>query len=295
VAAGVGYLASRWPRRRFLNDADGTLSLEYVDAGVWRRGSLGHRITGWAEARFLQVADASAVLTRVHAQDVRGAGHEEPSVLPCCVDTEHFAPRTEERAALREELGLPGRVFVYAGKRGGWYLVEAMFDFVVAFRRACSPASVLVLTTGPHEPFAAMARARGLPCAVRTADRAEMPRYLSAADVGLSFILSAPSKRACSPVKNGEYLACGLPLVTTAGIGDYSDLVANERVGVVVRRFESSVYEATARELEQLLGEADLLARCRRAALQHLDLRTVLFPRYRELYERLLGPPTEAR
>jgi len=128
-----------------------------------------------------------------------------------------------------------------------------------------------------------------------TADRGDMPSLLSAADVGLSFILPAPSKRACSPVKNGEYLACGLPLVSTAGIGDYSDLIARTRIGVIAASLETPALEAAAREVDSLLAEPGLTARCRRVAVESLDLQQVLLPLYRDLYRGLLGARAGAR
>jgi glycosyltransferase involved in cell wall biosynthesis len=118
-----------------------------------------------------------------------------------------------------------------------------------------------------------------------------MPRYLSAADAGLSFVLPAPSKRASSPVKNGEYLACGLPVVTTDGIGDYSDLVGRRRVGVVVRSLDSSGYRAAAAELKDLLGDGGLARRCAEVARSEVGLYEVVIPRYLRLYAGLLGAP----
>jgi hypothetical protein len=38
-----------------------------------------------------------------------------------------------------------------------------------------------------------------------------------------------------SPVKFGEYLASGLPVVMSAGIGDYSELVRRKKVGVILK------------------------------------------------------------
>jgi glycosyltransferase involved in cell wall biosynthesis len=170
-----------------------------------------------------------------------------------------------------------------------------MFDFVAAYRRVCRRASLLVLTTDERGRFEALGRAKGVPCTIMAADRRDMPSLLSAADVGLSFILPAPSKRACSPVKNGEYLACGLPLVSTSGIGDYSDLVARMRVGVTVASVETLELENAARNLEVLLAEPGLMTRCRRVARESLDLHKVLLPRYSDLYRRLLGPGTGGR
>jgi glycosyltransferase involved in cell wall biosynthesis len=291
VAAAIAQLSARAAGGIFLNDADGPLSLEYVDAGVWKAGSLGHRLAAWAEEKALEAAAATAVLTTSRAAEVSRGGRAPAEVLPCAVDTTVFRPQPERGREERKRHGLQGTVFVYAGKFGGWYLAEPMMDFVAVFRSLFGPVSLLVLTTDPGEPFLRMAAARNLPCTLRPASRAEMPALLSAADVGLSFILPAPSKAACSPVKNGEYLACGRPIVTTLGIGDYSSLVEAQSLGVVVEGFGEPELAAAARKLKELLSDADLGARCRRAAVQQLDLREVLLPRYFSLYGRLLGAP----
>ena len=219
-------------------------------------------------------------------------GGRSPTVVPCGVDTDLFRPRLEEGVRVRESLGLPGTLFVYAGKIGGWYLVEAMMDFVAAYRSEIEEASLLVLTTGAPAPFEQMAAARKIPRVVRSASRDAMPGQLSAADVGLSFVLPAPSKEAASPVKNGEYLACGLPVVTTARIGDYSDLISSSRVGVVVDPLDEPAMRQSARHLKSLLQEDGLRARCRRSAVEHVGLSEVVLPRYRDLYQGLLQPTT---
>jgi hypothetical protein len=165
-----------------------------------------------------------------------------------------------------------------------------MLDFARAAGEALGPLTLLVLTTDPAERFAGGAAARGLRCVVRRASPDEMPAYLSAADAGLSFRMTAPSQRAASPIKNGEYLSCGLPVVTTPGAGDYSDLVARRGVGVVVEGLDSQAYEGAARRLEGLLGEPGIRERCRRAAVEEVGLREVVLPRYATIYEGLLGP-----
>lgn len=60
-----------------------------------------------------------------------------------------------------------------------------------------------------------------------------VPSYLSAADVGLCFVHQAPSRLYCSPIKVGEYLACGLPVLITKGIGEDSDWIAKHGTGAV--------------------------------------------------------------
>lgn len=290
VAAAIAYGASRLTGRRFFDDADGPLSEEYVDAGVWARGSVGHRLSAWGEARFLARADAVAVLTDRRRAEIASRSRVPVAVLPCAVDTNHFTPEPAARERLRRELRLAGIVLVYAGKSGGWYLTEAMLEFAVSAREVFGEICLLVLTPEFPERFSRPALERGLRVEVRRASRGEMPAYLSAADAGLSLVLSAPSKAAASPVKNGEYLACGLPVVTTPGIGDYSELLETERVGVVIESLDADGYDRAARRLKERLQDESLRARCRHIAKTRLDLQEVVVPRYFTIYRDLLGP-----
>jgi glycosyltransferase involved in cell wall biosynthesis len=293
VGSAVAWLASRATGARFFDDADSPLSEEYADVGVWRRGSLRHRLTGSAERRFLASADALAVLTERRRAAVARETGRDAVVLPCGVDTSLFAPRRERGLELRRRLGLSGSVLVYAGKSGGWYATDAMLEFARAAGSVLGPLSLLVLTPEPPERFESAARSLGLACRVLRVERERMPEHLSAADAALSFIVPAPSKAASSPVKNGEYLACGLPVVTTDGVGDYSELIARRRVGVVVERLEPAAYEAAARRLRDLLRGEGLAERCRSAALEEVGLYEIVIPRYLRVYAGLLGSPAQ--
>jgi glycosyltransferase involved in cell wall biosynthesis len=289
VPGAVGYWASRIGHTRFFNDADGPLSDEYADAGLWRRGSIGHRLARWSEETCLAAADAVAVLSRLRQREVEARTRHGAAVLPCGVDTDRFSRDVDAGRRLRAELGLEGTVLAYAGKSGGWYLTEPMLDFARAAGEALGPLTLLVLTTGPAEPFTGPAAARGVRCVVRRATTEQVPALMSAADAGLSFRLIAPSQRASSPIKNGEYLSCGLPVVTTPGAGDYSDLVERRRVGVVVEGLDLEAYRRAARSLATLLGEPGIRERCRQAAIEEVSLREVVLPRYAMIYDGLLG------
>ena len=295
VPGAPAHLAAVATGARFFYDADGPLSQEYVDAGVWSEGSFGHRLARWSEDRFLRRADAVAVLTQTRRDVVQPVVKRSVSVLPCAVDTSHFKPREEARTHLRSQLGLNGLVFVYAGKWGGWYAVEEMFDFVAIARETFPTSQLLILTQESHEPFLQAARRRNIEhrLLIRTSSREEMPDYLCAADVGLSFVRPVPSKLACSPVKNGEYLACGLPVVTPTGIGDYSALIEKRKVGIVLDNLDTENYRKAAQQLRGLLTDACLTARCQDVARSEVGLSEVLVPRYLAIYEDLLGGPVK--
>jgi hypothetical protein len=114
----------------------------------------------------------------------------------------------------------------------------------------------------------------------RTAPEA-LPGELAKASAALSFIKPCVSKIGSSPTKIGEYLAAGLPVVSTAGIGDLDDLLVGRNgedsgpVGVVMRATTPDGYQTALVQLQQLLEDPRTQQRCRIAALKHFDLERV--------------------
>jgi glycosyltransferase involved in cell wall biosynthesis len=165
-----------------------------------------------------------------------------------------------------------------------------MADFFAELARMRPNSHFLWLTGGPRSLIENLMSERGLNadqftvCAARPLD---VPMYLSAADVGIAFYKPALSRLATSPVKLAEYLACGLPVVINAGVGDSDTLISTERVGAVVRRFDETEYREV---LSTILAMLDVEARqrSRKVAERFFDVRRVGVERYARLYEGLL-------
>jgi glycosyltransferase involved in cell wall biosynthesis len=117
---------------------------------------------------------------------------------------------------------------------------------------------------------------------------ADVPSYLAAADVGLAFIKRCISKIASSPTKNGEYLACGLPLVINAGVGDSDSLINDWKAGVLIEDFSDEALDEAGRLVEAVLSEPEARTHSRSVAEQVFDLK-IAGERYAALYERVLG------
>jgi glycosyltransferase involved in cell wall biosynthesis len=96
-----------------------------------------------------------------------------------------------------------------------------------------------------------------------------VPALLAAADVGLAFRAVSLSTRAIAPIKVGEYLLCGLPVVGTAGIGETA---AASEAGIFFADNEGP--EAAAEWITgTLLPDRALLAgRARKVGLAHFSL-----------------------
>ncbi|HQQ07029.1 MAG TPA: glycosyltransferase, partial [Candidatus Omnitrophota bacterium] len=87
------------------------------------------------------------------------------------------------------------------------------------------------------------------------------------------FFINPHKRYNSSPIKFGEYLACGLPVVVISGVGDTDTICSNERVGVVISSFAHEELSRAAEELLSMTNDASSLkARCRKAAERFFSL-----------------------
>jgi glycosyltransferase involved in cell wall biosynthesis len=286
---------------RQIFDIRGLMAEEYFDAAHWRKESIPYRLTKTMERRALATTDGVVTLTERIWPIIKEweglRGREIPhEVVPCCTDLELFQFRQTDRDRRRAEMGVGDRfVVVYSGSIDGWYLTERMADFFADFRQRRQDAHLLWLTPSAHGRIRSLMQERQIApenYTVRAAAPRDVPSYLSASDAGLAFIKSCFSKLASSPTKTAEYLACGLPLIINAGIGDSDALVTKENLGALVHDFNRQEYERAGIAIEGFAHDADQTRkRASEVAAKIFDVRGVGVERYARLYERVLGSP----
>jgi glycosyltransferase involved in cell wall biosynthesis len=283
---------------KMIFDIRGLMAEEYVDAEHWKKGGIPYRLTKTIERRALAAADGVVTLTEriwpiiADWDGVRGRDVIR-EVVPCCTDLQLFRFSADDRERRRAECGLRDRfTVVYSGSIDGWYLTEKMADFFVQLLRRNSSAHFLWLTPGNRDRIGRMMQERNIgpsSYTVRSVSSSEVPSYLSAGDVGLSFIKPCFSKIASSPTKNAEYLACGLPVIINAGIGDSDTLVTEEGLGALVNEFVETEYAKAISIIEDLACDTETTRkRAREAAERLFDVRQCGIERYARLYERVL-------
>jgi glycosyltransferase involved in cell wall biosynthesis len=290
-------------KRRFglkiIFDVRGLMAEEYVEADHWKANGVPARITKAMEARVLRSTDAVVTLTDAlwtFMQDwpslrSRSVVHE---TIPCCVDLNKFRFDQQQREVLRAELGIADRmVLVYSGSVGGWYMTDEMAAFFSVLRQQNAGAFFLWLTHGSPAIVESAVKKYGIEpkdYAVKKVAPGDVPGYLSAADAGVAFYRPGISRLGTSPVKVSEYLACGLPVVINAGLGDSDNLVLRERVGALVSDFNANAYAQAATTIGDFTAKLDDTRRRTRAVAERLfDLKLVGASRYAQLYERLLA------
>lgn len=301
----MGALAKKFLKRKpqLLFDIRGFFPEEYVDAGIWPKNGVVYRAVKRVERWLFKESDAFVVLTEnarlvlfpESAKEGLDRLGRPVEVIPCCVDMTRFESANEvSRETVRRDLGLDDRfVVAYVGAFGGWYLTEETAAFFAALKRRKPEGFALILTQSEPTTIASLLRSFGYGdrdfLITRVAPK-DIPKYLSASDAAVSFIKPCYSKRASSPTKNAEYLASGLPVIANDGIGDTTEQIESENVGVIIKDFSRESYEIAVSDLDQLMkASSDLEERCRRAAFAYFDLESVGGNRYRRIYRRLMG------
>lgn len=188
-----------------------------------------------------------------------GINPERIEVAPIEVDLEKFRFNPESKRKIRSTLNISENTIVgiYIGKFGDIYFEKEAF---VLFKKAHDYFQNFYLIIGSPQPEKFINRNLqeiGYPLEkkwVSFIPNDQIPGYLSAADFAFSLIKPSKHKKYCAPVKNGEYWACGLPILIPDGIGDDSDILKRFGLGVV---FTGDNYEQYFEKLQSLI-KADL-------------------------------------
>jgi glycosyltransferase involved in cell wall biosynthesis len=284
---------------RMIFDFRGLMAEEYIDSGHWNANGAAARLTKKMEARALNATDGLVTLTDALWLEMQTwpsvqSRHVAHETIPCCIDLEAFRFDEQAGSARCAELSIGERfVLVYSGSIGGWYLTNEMASFFAALKRQRPDVFFLWLTQGDRSIIdQAMAAGGAGPddYAVRSVKPAEVPSWLSASDAGIAFYRPGKSRLGTSPVKVSEYLACGLPVVVNAGIGDTDKIIIRENIGTLVRDFSEAEYLRAASEIVEVVGSpAQTRRRMREVAERLFDVRRAGVERYAKLYEKVLG------
>lgn len=287
IPALIGFLPARLCGAKIFFDTRGLLADKYVGGGLLAYNSPTYRLMRIGEGFLLKKSDYFTVETHNHARIIRNSNNglsEKMEVIPCCVDVNKFY--RPGGSVADEGFGL-----VYLGKIGTWYLIEEMLDFFNVISAHIPNSRLTFITHDEPQLLYSVASKKEIEeskILVRRMETGEIPDFLTKARAGIFFI--NPYRRYnSSPIKFGEYLASGVPVVVNSGIGDCDEIISEERVGVVIKDFSLSAYEKGIKELTELLSEGRALReRCVKAAEKHFSLE-IGINKYLDIYKMLMG------
>lgn len=276
IAALIGLRMKKTFKTKFVFDMRGFWADERVDGKIWNlKNPIFNQVYNFfkrKEIDFLNQADATISLTnnaKSKILDWENISNQPINieVIPCCVDIDRFdASKIEEnqKNKLRNELGINENDFVisYLGSIGTWYMLEEMLDFFNRVLLQKPNAKFLFITSENPDYIYTEAKKRNIDkkyFVIQRADYTEVPLYLSLSSFALFFILPVFSKSASSPIKQGEIMSMGIPIICNSGVGD-TDFVLNKyQCGVLVNQFNDREYDfAIAQMLEKKFDKTEI-------------------------------------
>lgn len=278
IAGGYAYIASVFLRLKLAVFCFEPHSRYMADFGIWSPKSLKYKLLNKMEFRQATRANYVVVPT-IHTVELLKQWKSRAQVfrVPISVDTDKFIFKPESRQQFRQQFGIENRyALMYLGKFGGIYynaeVVAKFFKQLVDF-----DASIFIFTITPDDT--AQVRQTYLDAGLQESDfvvldkipYSQIEGYISACDMGLVAIPPLDSQKYRTPVKIGNYLACGLPYIVNRGVADDDLLAEKERVGVVLESLEAADIHRALPALRQMMDEPREAQRqrCRQAAIEH--------------------------
>ncbi len=210
-------------------DADGLPIEERIDFAGLKKESFQYKLMKSAETKMLKSADA--VITRsqkaidIHTAHIGESYRSKFSVVFNGRDRNVFAYRPHLREEVRQELGLKDELlFVYAGSLGPQYCLNEMLQIFQSYAEK-REAKFLILTG--NTAFAEQNIPTELKphIILKSVPSEKVSFYLNGGDQAFGLRKPTFSMQGVAPIKLGEYLLCGLPVIASKGIGDTEEVL----------------------------------------------------------------------
>ncbi|SDZ98312.1 Glycosyltransferase involved in cell wall bisynthesis [Haloplanus vescus] len=272
VASILALLCKRLFGTTFVFDMRGFWADERIDAGIWDEDDQIYRIAKWFETKFIEQADVVVSLTNAGIGAIRSFDHVDTSntqfeMIPTCVDLELFTPNPEQRS---EDF-----VVGYVGSVGTWYLFDDVLDCFELIQDRKPEAQLAILNKGDHELIKEKLREHDIDPSVislKSVQHEQVPKEMNKMDIGIFLIKPTFSKTGSSPTKMGEFLACGVPCLSNAGVGDVEEILESNEVGVAMESLDHTAKQEAVENILKLHLSSEIATRCRSVAKSYYSL-----------------------
>ena len=257
---------------RYIFDMRGFWVDERVDGNIWPHDSRIYPVAKWFERRFLLNSDVVVSLTHAGVDEIKKFSYLKGTmprfeIIPTCTNLKLFT-RNEYKEKSPFTLG-------YVGSVGTWYLLDEMLECFRILYQLRPGARMRFINRNDHALIKERAMALGifLECIdIKAVNHCEVAKELSQMDAGIMFYKPDFSKKATSPTKLGEFLACGIPCLGNSGVGDVEMVLSNEKVGIVVNEFDEKTLRSAMEHLLAMSEEPEIGDRCRKIAEKYFSL-----------------------
>jgi hypothetical protein len=173
----------------------------------------------------------------------------EHAIIPCTLNTLFHNIELSEAIIekRRNHFGISNSdvVLIYSGSVAGWQSFDLLYQFVKPFLVASSSHKLFFLS-GKDDSIMSLEREFPQQIFCEKVAPHEVPSYLIIGDYGLLIREQSITNKVASPVKFAEYLACGLDVIISEDLGDYSEFVVKHMCGEVYNNTTTLKHDAVS-------------------------------------------------
>lgn len=167
------------------------------------------------------------------------------TVLPTGVDSDIFYYNIETRNKIRNKLQIEDKfVMVFSGSAFySWQNINKTLRYYKIIKDI-EPSTLLILLIRESDhyivnDFIQKNHISKDEIVLKSVSNKDVNDYLNAADLGILLRDNHLMNKVAFPGKLGEYLAAGLPVLTTVGIGEISKIIEKNKMGIVLEDINS--------------------------------------------------------
>lgn len=259
LSSMIGMFLKQKYDTKFIFDMRGFWADERVDGKIWNRKNPVYNIIYQyfkkQEKKLLLNADYIVTLTHTAKEIIHNRGDVNGKklkikVVPCCVDLNKFVVQKvnlQKKESYKTKLQISDTDFVlsYLGSMGTWYMLNEMLDFFKVLEQENENAKFLFISK-EKDLIEKTCTAKNInldKIIVQAVSYDDVPTLLSLSKVAIFFILPYFSKKASSPVKQGEIMAMQIPIICNSGVGDTDYVINKYHAGVLVNNFTEKDYK----------------------------------------------------
>jgi glycosyltransferase involved in cell wall biosynthesis len=165
---------------------------------------------------------------------------QEHVIIPCTLNKvfENVLINAQSIQISRDQIGVnkDDILFVYSGSVAGWQSFNLLYEFMKKILKVDLDIKLLFLSEEDSN-ITKLKKEFKEQIICRKVNANEVPEFLLAADYGLLIREESTTNLVASPVKFAEYLACGLQVIISDKLGDYSKFVIDKNCGYLFSQF----------------------------------------------------------
>ena len=260
-AGGIAVLVSKLTGLPIIADSYEPHAEVMVENGTWKKNSISFKILKRLEKALTKKAICFIGTTSAMKEYAKTRYETEIKnlfVKPACINFSQFSPGEKDNELVKKYRLENKIVGIYAGKLGGIYLKEELFDLI----KCCydfwgDRFRFFMITNASKEEIDEQIKRTGLPQEVvisKFCFHHEVSKHLSLGDFGINPVKPGPTRRYCTSIKDGEYWAKGLPVIITKDISDDSGIIRENGIGAELTALNEENYKRAVCKVDELLN-----------------------------------------